>query len=109
MPSMASKNPVTSREEGRYSKEFLAGWGTMDFNGHMGNTAYLNLAADVRMAFFAEHGFHRATPASDPRSRRSFATARKTQFFAAPLLTPSVRLISSSWRALASARSASWA
>src|SRR5262249_30657201 len=42
---------------GRYSKEFLAGWGTMDFNGHMGNTAYLDLAADVRMAFFEEHGF----------------------------------------------------
>ena len=41
----------------RYAKEFLAGWGTMDFNGHMANTAYLNLAADVRMAFFAEHGF----------------------------------------------------
>jgi acyl-CoA thioester hydrolase len=29
----------------------------MDFNGHMANAAYLNLAADVRMAFFAEHGF----------------------------------------------------
>ena len=43
--------------DGRYAKEFLAGWGTMDFNGHMANTAYLNLAADVRMAFFAEHGF----------------------------------------------------
>ena len=42
---------------GRYVKEFLAGWGTMDFNGHMANTAYLDLAADVRMAFFAEHGF----------------------------------------------------
>ena len=42
---------------GRYAKEFLAGWGTMDFNGHMANTAYLNLAADVRVAFFAEHGF----------------------------------------------------
>jgi len=42
---------------GRYAKQFLAGWGTMDFNGHMANTAYLNLAADVRMAFFAEHGF----------------------------------------------------
>src|ERR1700716_4014003 len=41
----------------RYAKEFLAGWGTMDFNGHMANTAYLDLAADVRMAFFAEHGF----------------------------------------------------
>jgi acyl-CoA thioester hydrolase len=41
----------------RYAKQFLAGWGTMDFNGHMANTAYLDLAADVRMAFFAEHGF----------------------------------------------------
>lgn len=29
----------------------------MDFNGHMANTAYLDLAADVRLAFFAEHGF----------------------------------------------------
>lgn len=43
--------------DGRYAREFLAGWATMDFNGHMGNTAYLNMAADVRMAFFAEHGF----------------------------------------------------
>jgi len=43
--------------EGRYAKQFIAGWGTMDFNSHMANTAYLNLAADVRMAFFAEHGF----------------------------------------------------
>ena len=42
--------------DGRYAKEFLAGWGTMDFNGHMANTSYLDLAADVRMAFFAEHG-----------------------------------------------------
>ena len=44
-------------KDGRYAKEFLAGWATMDFNGHMANTSYLNLAADVRMAFFAEHGF----------------------------------------------------
>jgi acyl-CoA thioester hydrolase len=49
--------PVTGFSDGRYFKEFLAGWGTMDFNGHMANTAYLDLAADVRMAFFAEHGF----------------------------------------------------
>ncbi len=41
----------------RWEKTFLAGWGAMDFNGHMANTAYLNLAADARMAFFAEHGF----------------------------------------------------
>lgn len=43
--------------DGRYAKEFLAGWGSMDFNGHLANTAYLDLAADVRMAFFADHGF----------------------------------------------------
>ena len=43
--------------DNRYAKEFIAGWGTMDFNSHMANTAYLNLAADVRMAFFADHGF----------------------------------------------------
>jgi acyl-CoA thioester hydrolase len=41
----------------RYAKEFIAGWGTMDFNGHLANSGYLNLAADVRMAFLAEHGF----------------------------------------------------
>jgi acyl-CoA thioester hydrolase len=48
---------VTPFIDGRYAREFLAGWGTMDFNGHMANTAYLDLAADVRMAFFSEHGF----------------------------------------------------
>ena len=48
---------MTSRFADRYAREFLAGWGTMDFNSHMANWAYLNLAADVRMAFFAEHGF----------------------------------------------------
>ena len=49
--------PLSLSIHGRYAREFLAGWGTMDFNGHMANTAYLDLAADVRMAFFAEHGF----------------------------------------------------
>lgn len=48
---------MTTPFEGRYAREFLAGWGAMDFNGHMANTAYLNVAADVRMAFFSEHGF----------------------------------------------------
>jgi len=48
---------MTSRFGGRYAKEFLAGWGAMDFNGHLANTAYLDLAADVRMSFFAENGF----------------------------------------------------
>src|SRR4051794_6205295 len=48
---------MDSRFGNRYAKEFLAGWGTMDANGHMGNWAYLNMAADARVAFFPQHGF----------------------------------------------------
>lgn len=48
---------MTGEFNGRYAKQFLAGWGTMDFNGHLANRSYLDLAADVRMSFFAEHGF----------------------------------------------------
>ena len=48
---------MTSPASDRYARQFLAGWRTMDFNGHLANTAYLDLAADVRVAFFAEHGF----------------------------------------------------
>ncbi len=40
-----------------YSKTLIAGWGDMDFNAHMRNTAYLDKSADVRMMFFAENGF----------------------------------------------------
>ena len=40
-----------------FEKKFFAGWGDMDFNAHMRNTAFLDRAADVRMLFFAEHGF----------------------------------------------------
>lgn len=40
-----------------YTKVLHAGWGDMDFNGHMSNTAYLNKAADVRQMFLMEHGF----------------------------------------------------
>lgn len=40
-----------------YTKQFVAGWGQMDANGHLANTAYLDLAADVRLSFFSEHGF----------------------------------------------------
>jgi len=57
LPTCSREAPMTSRFPGRYAKEFISGWGTMDFNGHLANTAYLDLAADVRMAFFAEHGF----------------------------------------------------
>ena len=40
-----------------YTKTLYAGWGDMDFNSHMKNTAYLDKSADVRMMFFAESGF----------------------------------------------------
>jgi hypothetical protein len=43
--------------EKTYQKTFLAGWGDMDFNSHMRNTAYLDKSADTRMVFFSEHGF----------------------------------------------------
>jgi acyl-CoA thioester hydrolase len=40
-----------------YERKVIAGWGDMDFNAHMRNTAYLDKAVDVRMMFFAENGF----------------------------------------------------
>jgi acyl-CoA thioester hydrolase len=40
-----------------YQKTLSAGWGDMDFNSHMRNTAFLDKSADVRMMFFSENGF----------------------------------------------------
>ena len=40
-----------------FEKRFVAGWGDMDFNSHMRNTAFLDKAADARLTFFSEHGF----------------------------------------------------
>ena len=40
-----------------FQRQFFAGWGDMDFNAHMRNTAYLDKSGDTRMLFFAEHGF----------------------------------------------------
>jgi acyl-CoA thioester hydrolase len=40
-----------------FARKFIAGWGDMDFNAHMRNTAFLDRSADVRMMFFAERGF----------------------------------------------------
>ena len=33
------------------------GWGDMDANGHMRNSAYLDAASNVRMIYFIAHGF----------------------------------------------------
>ncbi|MDQ3231136.1 MAG: thioesterase family protein [Pseudobdellovibrionaceae bacterium] len=40
-----------------FEKTLFAGWGDMDFNSHMRNTAYLDKSADVRMMFFSENNF----------------------------------------------------
>lgn len=40
-----------------YEKTFHVGWANVDFNGHLGNTSFLDLAVDVRMFYFAENGF----------------------------------------------------
>lgn len=40
-----------------FETSLYAGWGDMDFNGHMRNTAYLDKAGDARMRFFEAHGF----------------------------------------------------
>ncbi|MBA5688013.1 thioesterase family protein [Rugamonas apoptosis] len=40
-----------------YEKNLVAGWGDMDFNAHMRNTAYLDKSADVRMMYFSDCGF----------------------------------------------------
>jgi len=40
-----------------YEQTFVAGWGDMDFNSHMRNTAYLDKSADIRMMYFSENGF----------------------------------------------------
>ncbi len=40
-----------------YEQTLLAGWGDMDFNGHMRNTAFLDKSGDVRMLYFGAQGF----------------------------------------------------
>ncbi len=40
-----------------FEKILFAGWGDMDTNAHLRNTAFLDKSADIRMLFFAENGF----------------------------------------------------
>ena len=40
-----------------FEKTFIAGWGDMDLNSHMRNTAYLDKSSDIRMMYFSENGF----------------------------------------------------
>ena len=40
-----------------YTKTVYVGWGDLDSNAHMKNTAYLDKAVDVRMMYFQDQGF----------------------------------------------------
>ena len=40
-----------------FSRTFTVGWEHLDANAHMRNTAYLDLAVDLRMMFFKDSGF----------------------------------------------------
>jgi len=40
-----------------FKKSFHVRWGDTDANAHMRNTAYLDMAADVRMMYFQDCGF----------------------------------------------------
>ncbi len=40
-----------------FEQTLYAGWGDMDFNSHMRNTAFLDKSGDVRMKFFSANGF----------------------------------------------------
>lgn len=40
-----------------FARIFHVGWGDLDANAHMRNTAYSDMAVDVRLMFFQEQGF----------------------------------------------------
>ena len=40
-----------------YTQPYTVRWSDLDANGHMKNTAYVECAMQVRLAFFAAHGF----------------------------------------------------
>ena len=58
-----------------FEKRLVAGWGDMDFNSHMRNTAFLDKSADVRMMFFSENGF----PMEEFSRRRLGPVVRKDE------------------------------
>ena len=39
-----------------FERTLQIGWGDMDANGHMRNSAYMDMASNVRMMYFVAHG-----------------------------------------------------
>lgn len=42
-----------------FTRAFVVGWGQVDANGHMRNTAFFDAAADTRLAFLESRGWDR--------------------------------------------------
>ena len=40
-----------------FERRFQVGWNNLDANAHMANTAYLEMAANVRIMYFDSAGF----------------------------------------------------
>ncbi len=53
----STQQSATNATEELFFKEFTVGWGDLDANGHMRNTAYLECAATARLCYLARHGF----------------------------------------------------
>ncbi len=56
MCSLKERDPAVAT----FERRFHVGWNHLDANRHMGNTAYLAMAADVRIMHFAANGFSAA-------------------------------------------------
>jgi acyl-CoA thioester hydrolase len=61
--------------EFRPRRMFFVRWADVDFNGHMKNTAYLDVCVDVRLGFFAAQGF----PAGELVRRRLGPVVRRDE------------------------------
>ena len=58
-----------------FERPFQVAWAHLDANGHMANTAYLDIAVDVRFAYFASRGF----PPEEFRRRRIGPVVRRDE------------------------------
>ena len=58
-----------------YERTFQVSWAQLDSNAHMANTAYLDIAVDVRLSYFAEKGM----PPADFVKRRIGPVVRRDE------------------------------
>ena len=58
-----------------FERAFHVSWAQLDANGHMANTAYLDLVVDVRFMYFASRGF----PPAEFQRRRMGPVVRRDE------------------------------